>query len=109
MESPNSLDWSSVTSIETGRKELTAKQAASRIQQARKLADRCLNITLTTEHDVFFQFSAHVKELSYTIHENGYKTDDFCPRISVYLDDETKKVTDFFKAANAELDALLEL
>ncbi|BDU46887.1 hypothetical protein [Vibrio nigripulchritudo] len=80
-----------------------------RIQQARKLADRCLNITLTTEHDVFFQFSVHVKEIEYTVHENGYKTDDFCSRTSVYLDDESKKVTDFFKAANAELDELLGL
>lgn len=90
--------------------ELSARLCKRYSKEIAGLASRCFEITMTTEHDVFFEFTAHVKLVEILNHEGGYDAfENNIIRLETYIEagrDNDKKITKWFKEANKYLDEL---
>ena len=42
--------------------------------QIAEIVKLCLEITVNTQHDVFFEYSAHINEIEVRIHKNGWES-----------------------------------
>lgn len=90
--------------------ELSARILKRYSKEIAALTTRCFEITMTTAHDVFFDFSAHVQEISVRTHEGGY--DAFANNevnFEIYIEagsGQDKKITKWFEDTKKYLDAL---
>lgn len=52
-----------------------------------ELISKAVEISETTEHDVFVDYSPHVDWIELNIHKNGWNKDSLASRITVNFDD----------------------
>ena len=94
----------------SGKADLSARICKRYSKEISALAGRCFEITMTTNHDVFFEFTAHVKLVEIHNHEGGYNaSENNIVRLETYIEagrDNDKKITKWFKEANKYLDEL---
>lgn len=99
---------------------LNTRKSTRQIEKVRTLVldlmHRAILITQTTEHDIIFDYSGHVNNVSLCIYVGGYENCSDIVRVKVpenngidgiYLDDSIQTITKYFDLANAELDKLV--
>ncbi|PTO69295.1 hypothetical protein [Vibrio splendidus] len=92
--------------------ELSARLCKRYAKEISTLMGRCFEITMTTAHDVFFEFSAHVQLITIAVHTDGYRSEgDNQVDLESYIQagkHHDKQITKWFKDTNKYLDELTQ-
>ena len=80
-------------------KKTTTKE---KVEIAQMLVRRAIEITETTEHDVFFDYAPHCDTLTVSIHRGGWEKNKKSSRIDVSFDSNS----DDTEGVLADIDAI---